>query len=130
MLMPAAVLIVIVLGAIAVDLSVVQLADRELTAAAAGAANDAVTYGLDEELLRRDGIYRLDPARVDEAVRRSLLAGDVGDEVTTLDITQPDAESVTVTVSMPVDRVFAKGIPGAAPSTTVTARATATVERR
>ena len=63
MLMPAAVLIVMVLGAIAVDLTAVRLGQRELIAAAGDAANDAVTVGLDEAALRSGQGYRLDPDR-------------------------------------------------------------------
>jgi hypothetical protein len=43
MLMPVAVLVVLLLGAIAFDLSVVQLAHRDLLDIAASAANDAAT---------------------------------------------------------------------------------------
>jgi Flp pilus assembly protein TadG len=129
-LMPAAMLVVIILGAIAVDLSVVHLARRELSAGAAGAANDAVTYGLDESALRTDGSYELDAGRVEEAVRQSLAGSDVGDEVDEVAVTQLGVDQVQVTLSMSVDYLFARGIPGGPDRTEVTASATATVVRR
>jgi hypothetical protein len=127
--MPAAVLIVIVLGAIAVDLSIVQLSEREVATAAAGAANDAVTYGLDETTLRSDGAYVLDQGRVEQAVRLSIASGDLGDEVDRVDVTITGPESVEVTLTLDVDYVFAKAIPGGPDRTTVEATARATAER-
>lgn len=129
MLMPAAVLVVLVLGAIAFDLSVVHLGERELVDAASAAANDAVTYGLDESALRNEGLYRLDPDRVREAVHQSLAGSGVVDELTSVDVQPVGADGVEVTLTMTVEYVFAKALPGPS-STTVEASATASVERR
>jgi hypothetical protein len=130
MLMPAAVMVVIVLGAIAFDLSLVHLGEREVLNAASAAANDAVTFGLDEETLRRDGRYQLDPVRVEEAVRRSLDARGVAGELTGVDITPVGADGVAVTLTMSVEYVFARALPGGPDHSTVQATAEATVAHR
>ena len=65
MLMPAAVLIVILLGSIAVDFAVVFLGQRDLGAAAAAAANNAATYGLDEAAFRAGEGYQFQADQVD-----------------------------------------------------------------
>jgi hypothetical protein len=129
MLMPAAVMVVLVLGAIAFDLSVVHLGEREVLDAASAAANDAVTYGLDEEALRNRGAYQLDPARVDEAVRQSLDARGLAGDLSSVDVQPIGVDGVAVTLTMRVDYVFARALPGAS-STEVGATAEATVSRR
>lgn len=129
MLMPAAVMVVLVLGAIAFDLTVVHLGEREVADAASAAANDAVTHGLDEDALRNHGTYLLDPGRVDEAVQRSLAARGLTDHAPTVVIQPLGADGVEVTVAMQVDYVFARALPGPS-STTVEATARATVTRR
>lgn len=131
MLMPAAVMVVLCLGAIAVDLSVVQLARRDLLDVAASAANDAAGYGLDPAAFRQTGAYRIDLARALGAARRAVLAHNLGNRVTELRVVPgPAADQVTVELTMPVDYVFAKALPGAHDGTVVTARATASAARR
>jgi Flp pilus assembly protein TadG len=71
-LAPVGVLVVVILAAIAFDLSWVQQAQRELTEVAASAANDAVTYGLDPASLRAGASGRLDPERARRSVSRTV----------------------------------------------------------
>ena len=66
MLMPAAVLIVLLLGAMAFDLSVVFLRQRQASSIAVDVANDVAGAALDEAAFRSDGRFRLDPDRADE----------------------------------------------------------------
>jgi uncharacterized membrane protein len=131
MLMPAAVLVVLLLGAIALDQSSVYLAQRELTDLAASAANDATTFGLDPGLLR-GGHAHLDRRRVEQAVARSIevhaLRGLLPD-LTTIAI-DPATGEVTVGLARHVDYFFAKSIPGANRGRDVTAHATAAPEAR
>jgi hypothetical protein len=129
MLMPAAVLVMIVLGAIAVDLTVVQLGQRQVADAAASAANDAVTVGLDPEALRR-GDQVLEPALVEQAARATVGARGLPGVVLVRAEPGPGADEVTVELSMPVEYVFAKGLPGGPDGTTVHASATASLTRR
>src|SRR6266540_3305124 len=98
LLMPAAVLIVVVLGAIALDCSTVFLAHRALLTAAAAAADDAVTFGADERAYRERGVYTLDPARVQEAVELSFAARGLGDAVDR-PVVSIDGTTVSVTVT-------------------------------
>lgn len=58
-LMPALLGVVLILAALAVDLAVVWRTEAELADAAAAAANDLATIGLDEARFRADGRYAL-----------------------------------------------------------------------
>ncbi len=131
MLMPAAVLILMVLGAIAVDLSAVRLGQRELVAAAGDAANDAVTVGLDEAALRAGQGYRIDPARAEAAVVDALAAKGILDdlaEAPTVVVT--GADTVEVRLARRVPHLFAKALPGAPDDELVRATVTAHVAQR
>jgi hypothetical protein len=132
MLMPAAVLIVIVLGAMAADLSQVHNARRGLVGVADSVANDAVTYGLDTASLRRGTVtdYPFDDARVRQAVERSLavhrsptrryrLVGYTTDRAT---------RTVTVTLAARVEWIFAKALPGVGDDAEIAATGTAVAE--
>ena len=129
-LMPAAVLIVLLLGAIAVDLTTVHLRQQQAIDAAASAANDAVTYGLDESALRSGRGYRLDPDRVRRAVDESIDDQGLADELVEPPVvTEPTPDSVRVELTLRADYLFARSIPGAPRSTTVRGTATATAEQ-
>ncbi len=130
MLMPAAILIVLVLGAIAVDMSVIYLAKHELIDAASAAANDAATVGLNEASLRVGSGYSLDPTRIDEAVGRSLASsGILGRLAEPPMVTITSTDQVRVDLTIEVDYIFAKALPGNRGHTTVHASATANAQR-
>lgn len=127
LLFPAAVLIVLVLGAIAVDLSAVHLAKREVLDLAASAANDAVTAGLDHGHYRTTGEYVVDPALAAAAVDRAVAANDPSGATTVLAVTVgPGPADITVELSTTAHPVFAPALPGYGGPTTVTGSATAT----
>jgi len=124
MLMPAAVLVVIVLGAIAIDQSVVFIHQRDLIAGAAAAANDAATFGIDRAAFYEDGSVSYDPARVRAAARSALEQRRISPR--TMEVTiSPDGERLVVTLTSDAESIFAKAIPGALSRTTVTATASA-----
>ncbi len=125
MLMPAGVLIVLILGAISFDLSLVFLRQRQASSVASSVANDLASLALDVPTFRETGTFELDPRRADELGRALIDASDLADRVTDAVITIDGADRVTVRLTMSVDYVFAKAIPGAADGTTVTATATA-----
>ena len=130
-LMPAAVLIVLLLGAIAVDLTVVHLRQQQAIDAAASAANDAVGYGLDQGALRSGRGYRLDPARVRAAVDESIAAQGLWSSLAAAPrVTEPVPDEVTVVITLRADYLFARSLPGMPSSTTVQGTATATAEQR
>jgi Flp pilus assembly protein TadG len=130
MLMPAAVLVFVVLGAIAVDFAVAFLGEREVSNAAAAAANDAVGAALDLDRLYEDDALRLDPAAAERVGRAAVEAAgldDLDDVAVRVDVA-PDAPTVTVTVSARVRYVFSKALPGGPDGVPVQATATATAE--
>jgi hypothetical protein len=131
MLMPAAVLIVLLLGAIAVDLTVVHLRQRAAISAAGSAANDAVTYGLDQAALRRGEGYRLVPERVRRAVAESIESQGLADDLAQPpEVTEPAPGTVTVVLHVRAAYLFARALPHGPTDTVVTATATATVDQR
>lgn len=121
MLMPAAVLIVIILGALAVDRAVIFGAQRDLVATAQAAANDAAA-GVDVGSLREGGTVRLDAARIDRAVAATVGEAD-GVVASRWEI---EGNVVVVHLERRVELVFTKGVPGA--SDTQVVRATARSE--
>ena len=125
MLMPAGVLIVLLLGAIAFDLSVVFLRQRQASSVAGDVANDLATSAVDEGRLRESGEFRLDPDRAEQLGRALVAQSDVDGEILDLEVEVLGTDSVQVTLVVHVDYVFAKAIPGAADGTEVQAVATA-----
>ena len=128
MLMPAAVLVLFILGAITFDYAHLYLAKRDLQAAAESAANDAVTFGIDQAAVRRGGGVHLDYELVAHAVEVSLAAHGTGLHL----VAPPDVEAVgatqiRVTLAGRVDFAFVGAVPGVARSGIVRASASATV---
>jgi len=139
MLLPAAVAILLVLGAVAVDTAIGFLGHRQLVDATAAAANDAATQAFDETTYRATGHYQLDPAAAFRAVRAALVAqgGSVAAtaaaRLSPADVVVaagPDAlhpAVITVTTHSFIGYAFSKAIPGAPRGTGITARQSATV---
>jgi Flp pilus assembly protein TadG len=126
MLMPAAFLILLVLGAIAVDLTAIRVGQRSLLSSATDAANDAVTVGLDEDSYRSGEGYRLDPERVRAAVYAVLYAKGILHRLSTAPtITIHPDSSVTVELRGKVDHIFGRALPGVSDPVPVRAGATA-----
>lgn len=124
MLMPAAILIVFLLAAIAVDLSLVFLRQREATSHAVDLANDVATVGLDQDAFRsgRD-LQLVDDASL-QGIARDLAVSRIGGELVAVDARSVGPVSVEITVVLRADYVFARALPGEADSTEVTATAT------
>lgn len=125
MLMPAGVLIVLLLGAIAFDLSLVFLRQRQASSVAADVANDLATAAFDQAAFRADGRFELDPGRAAALGRALVAASDLGPDVMEVEVAVVGPDAVTVRVVVGVDYVFAKAIPGASDGTSVAATATA-----
>ncbi len=112
MFMPAAVLILVVLGALAVDFTAVHLRQRELENAADAAANDAAAAAVDQQILRSTGDLILDPALAQQVIAVSVGARNLPDaSIAGADVADTE---VTVTLTMSVDYIFGKalGLPG------------------
>jgi hypothetical protein len=125
MLMPAAVMVMLVLGSIAVDFALVELRTRELHNAAAAAANDAATAGLAPEALRA-GLTVIDPGRAARVVRRSLDARGISVVGAPFVAVADDGRTVTVALEADASYLFAGALPGARKSVRISARAAAT----
>lgn len=121
MLMPAAVLVMVILGAIAVDRAIIFGAQRDLVATAQAAANDASSLGVDIDVLRNDGEITADPDAMDIAVATALSTTDPDTTVTWW----LEGDLVVVRLERPVDLVFTPGVPGAPDTQTVIATASA-----
>lgn len=78
LLMPAAVLIILVLGAIAVDVGLGAVRARELRAVAASAANDTLA-ALDVGALRADGELVIDRSRAVQIIEEAIAHGPLPD---------------------------------------------------
>ncbi|NLD77677.1 MAG: hypothetical protein GX643_13525 [Acidimicrobiales bacterium] len=121
MLMPAAVLIVVILGAMAVDRAVVFGAQRDLIATAQAAANDAASLGVSIDHLRSDGEVEADIAAMEAAVDTAMVAAEPGTTVSWW----LEGDEVVVELARDVALVFSPGVPGAPRSQEITARASA-----
>lgn len=105
MLMPAAVLIVLLLGAIAVDSAIVYLGQRQAYNVAFDAANDAAGAGIDADLARSSGALVLDPVRVTEVASDAVAASSVRG-VRLVDVAVEPDGVVAVTVEVRVEHLF------------------------
>ena len=129
MLVPAGVLVLVVLGALAVDAAVAFLGQREVSDAAAAAANDAATYAIANRAFyagARPGTVVIDPAAARDAAEQALARrGMRGVSLTRLDVRVAGAR-VCVSIGARVDYVFARAVPGVDHGTTVHGQAEAT----
>jgi hypothetical protein len=119
------VLVVLVLASIAVDMALVHLRQRQAADAAASAANDAVTAGVDVGALRQ-GRYALDPGGVRAVVDRSLATSEVAPHLAGPAQVTIAGDRVEVVLTVEAEHLFTAAVPGAPDHTTVTARASAT----
>jgi hypothetical protein len=99
-----------------------------LQAAAESAANDAVTFGVDQAAVRRGQGVHLDDLLLVRAVEASLAAHGAGLHlVAPPEVELVGATQVRVTVAGRVDFTFVGAVPGVARSSVVRASALATV---
>lgn len=129
MLVPAGFLVVLILASIAVDMSIVQLRQRQAFDFAASAANDAATAAADSV---RQGSgprdVRIDPQAAQLLVNGELAISELAPQVVRGPDVRVDGNRVEVTVSVRAAYIFAKAIPGAPDGTTVTVHATAVAQ--
>ncbi len=121
MLAPALVLVVIVLGAIAVDLSLVHTARRSAYRSLSAAADDAAAM-VDSREFQRSGAVRVDPDAATRVVRAhlGLLDGDAPEgfsepafRVVSAEVSvDVDRGVVRITANVEVEHVFAPAVPG------------------
>ena len=128
MLMPAAVVIMLLLGALAVDSAIVYLEQRQAYNIAFDAANDAAGAGLDLDEARTTGALVYDRARVEALAAATVdAAGATGLRLVEA---VPDGDGVAVTVEVRVQRLFGQAFGERASETLrLTARASGEVRR-
>jgi len=120
LLFPAAVLIVIVLAAVAVDSAIAFLGQREVANAAVAAANDAAGQGVGNRAFYETGSLDLDAATVEQLASGQVRAvldperfRDLGVDVTVASPSRSGCPVVVrVHVSARVPTLFAAAIPG------------------
>jgi hypothetical protein len=128
MLMPAAVLIVLLLGSIAFDFSLVYLRQRQATNLAIAAANDAAIAGFDPDSFHRDGTFVLDDALVNRAAAGTIAASDAVRSVVAWQSRIVGPNEVEITITIHVDYVFAKALPLASDGMDITVHASGVAE--
>lgn len=119
-LMPAAVLVFVILGAFAVDFAAIQLGQREMVSDAQAAANDAAAAGYDTAAFYEGGEIVFDPTAARRAAELSLAAN--SDEYRLRSV-QVDDGAIVVVVEGAVPTIFSKALPGAPDRVDLTARA-------
>jgi Flp pilus assembly protein TadG len=128
LLMPASVLVLLVLAAIAVDAAILMLGEREAADLAAAAANDAAVAAISRDALYGCGNLELDAAQAHLAVQRVVAArgsdaiDGVSAAVAGIQVVDGRPE-VTVTASGTVRLIFTPAVPGFAMSQDVEATA-------
>jgi hypothetical protein len=111
-LMPAVFLVLILLGALAVDSAVTYLGQRQLHDAMVAAASDSVAAALDDPSFYGQGRVVLDPVRVAAVACASVRAQHLS-EVKDLRVwVGIGGASVRVRATARVDAVFGRAIPG------------------
>lgn len=129
MLMPAGVLVVLVLAALAVDSAIAFLGERELTDMTAAAANDAATTALRADVFYECGRLEVDPSAA-ESIAGAVAAQRTSDAVmvtgvaVAVDNTE-DPPAVTVTAEGTVRLLFTPALPWQRRTAPVGARSTA-----
>jgi hypothetical protein len=116
-LVPALALVLVVLGAIAVDLVAAHAAQRSLHRVVSAAADDAAGM-VNTRSYQRDGILRVDPTAAERVVRARLRTADVPGRIVSTIVTVEDT-TVDVRVRAMVPHVFLGALPGTADIGTV-----------
>ena len=132
LLFPAAVLIVVVLAAIAVDSAIVFLGQREVANAVSAAANDAAGEGVGNRAFYQGGRIDLDPSTVRRVAVDHVVAALDGSRFAGLRVdvdvapaTSPGCPPVVrVRARASVSSLFAAALPGDGGQVQVTATAT------
>ncbi len=128
-LMPAAVLVFLVLGALAVDAAAVFLAQRQLANAAVAAANDAVAVAVDVDDFYGDGRVRLVPSEAQRIADETVLRLGLDRLHDVRAVATVGGDGVVVTITARVDHIFSGAVPGGVDTAPVAATAAADAAR-
>jgi hypothetical protein len=111
-LVPAGFLVLVLLGAIAVDSAESYLAQQQLHDALSAAANDAATAGLDNAAFYGSGALVLNPRRVAQTVCLDLVAQDDPALHSVRVWMSVDGNAVDLSGSAQIDAIFGRALPG------------------
>ncbi|MCY4457241.1 MAG: pilus assembly protein TadG-related protein [Acidimicrobiaceae bacterium] len=107
LLFPAALLAMIVLGAMAIDVSYTTVRGRELQAVAASAANDSLA-ALDVQVLRTNGTVELNQTKARQIVAAAIARGPLPQaRIVNVGI---DGLKITVSLQLDVELVMAPAL--------------------
>ena len=121
LMFPTAVFIMIVLGALVIDVGLTQVRAKELTAVTASAANDALA-ALDINNLRDTSIISFDVRQATAIVSESVAAGPLPESVVVkVRVIDPGGvePQLEVTLRLKVELIMAPALPGDLDSTTI-----------
>jgi hypothetical protein len=104
------VLVVVALGSVAVDLTLLHVAQRSLHRAAATAADDAAGL-VDQRRLQTDGVVAVDPEAARRLVVARLAEADLPGRLDGVRV-DVDADRVVVRASLEVEHVLLRAVPG------------------
>jgi hypothetical protein len=125
MLMPAAVLVLVMLGAIAVDFAAVFLAQRQLVDTVSAASNDAAGAALSDAAFYGSGQLAVDPTHAASVVCTAIVAQLDGHlHLVSVDLAV-ETRRVHVRATATVTHVIARAIPGVAHQARVRAESSA-----
>ncbi len=119
-MVPALALVLVVLGAVAIDLAVAHAAQRSAVRVATAAADDAAGM-IDRRAVQLDGVVRIDPVAADLVARARIRTADLPGPVEGVEV-HSDASSVEVVLRVRVPHVFLDAVPGGPGSGTVPIR--------
>jgi Flp pilus assembly protein TadG len=128
MLVPAAVLVLVILAAIAVDSAIVMLASRDVNNRAAAASNDIASIAIDDDAFyNQSGAIALRQAEADKFIDVAFSSSQPPKGYDRLvGHATVNGREVTVTAEADVRLLFARAIPGVRHVSTVKAAARAT----
>lgn len=131
LLVPVGVLVLVILAAIAVDLTLVGSAQHAIRYAAASAADDAASQ-IDEQAIRVNGAISIDMERARRVAEASLATADLPGKLVgavQVDLVQNGA-GVQVTAAIEVPHIFGKAVPGVPDTERIEATSFAELELR
>ncbi|HEX2038152.1 MAG TPA: hypothetical protein VHF47_00305 [Acidimicrobiales bacterium] len=130
-LVPAGVLVLVVLGALAVDAALAFLGQRALTDAAAAAANDAAAVGMSDAAFYGEatGPIVLDPVAARRAAVTAVAARGLRGVHVTRHVVEVQGDQVCVRLTGRVPYLFSPLVPGVPRAAHVHGRAVATAAR-
>jgi hypothetical protein len=112
MLVPAGFLVLIILGALAVDSAATYLGQQQLHDALEAAANDAVTAGLSNGAFYANGAILIDPAAAGRTVCQDIASQSDQDLSSVRVWMAVDGATLRLEATATIDAVFGQAIPG------------------